>query len=85
MREKTIVSNSYYGVLFFSDHRSFEKVLYGGKQIEDPSKHRDELALENKYAALQDWCYFYTSCYWVELQLGRSNEDNNDCIFVLCL
>lgn len=37
-----------------SDPRSFEKVQYGGKQIEDPSKISQQLSLGNKYAALQD-------------------------------
>lgn len=37
-----------------TDPRSFERVQYGGKQIEDPTKLREQLSLGNKYAALQD-------------------------------
>lgn len=37
-----------------SDSRSFEKVHYGGKQMEDPTKLSQQLSLGNKYAALQD-------------------------------
>ena len=41
-------------MLYFSDPRMFEKVHSGGRQIEDPSKLKQELSLGNKYAALQD-------------------------------
>ena len=45
---------SYSKFLCFSDPRSFEKVQFGGRQIEDPSKINQQLSLGNKYAALQD-------------------------------
>lgn len=37
-----------------SDTRNFEKVQYGGRQMEDPTKLREQLSVANKYAALQD-------------------------------
>lgn len=37
-----------------SDTRSFEKVQYGGRQTEDPTRLREQLSVANKYAALQD-------------------------------